>query len=81
MAGAYTYTGAHTHTNLMFFFKLIPGQGSIPHASGQQSPCVTTTEPTLPRAQEPQLLTPKHLEPLFSAAGEATAISPRTAAR
>ena len=78
--GRCTHTHTHTRANLMFFL-IDPWPGSIPHALGQQSPCVTTTEPTLPRAQEPQLLTPKHLETLCSTAGEATAISPRTASR
>ena len=35
---------------------LIPGQGTkIPHATGQLSPCATTTEPMHPGACAPQL--------------------------
>ena len=33
---------------------LIPGSGSIPHASEQLSPSATTTEALLPRARAPQ---------------------------
>ena len=44
----------------------IPGRGiKIPHAAGQLSLCIATTEPVCSGAHEPQLLKPSRLEPML----------------
>ena len=58
----------------------IPDPKRIPHASAKLSPHATTIEP-VPRAQEPQPLSP-HAQSLCSAAREATAVrTPGTVTR